>query len=42
MSMLISTNPADDYAVIGEVEISTHAEITEKVARAHVAKIALN
>ncbi|MFH0856710.1 MAG: aldehyde dehydrogenase family protein [bacterium] len=38
MSKLISTNPAKNYEVVGEVEISTDEEITEKVAAANRAK----
>ena len=39
MAKLISTNPADNYAKVGEVEISTDKEITDKVALANKAKI---
>jgi acyl-CoA reductase-like NAD-dependent aldehyde dehydrogenase len=39
MSKLISTNPADNYSVIGEVDISSDAEIAEKVLYANKAKI---
>src|SRR5487761_1181744 len=35
---LVSTNPADNYKVIGEVESSTPDEIKSKVAAAHKAK----
>lgn len=35
---LVSTNPADNYSVVGEVNISTDAEITEKVQKAQAAK----
>jgi acyl-CoA reductase-like NAD-dependent aldehyde dehydrogenase len=35
---LISTNPADNYKPVGEVSISTPAEIKAKVAAAHKAK----
>lgn len=38
MKKLISTNPAKDYEVIGEVAISTDEEIAEKVAEANKAK----
>lgn len=38
MAKLVSTNPADNYARIGEVEVSTNAEIAEKVAKAQAAK----
>jgi succinate-semialdehyde dehydrogenase/glutarate-semialdehyde dehydrogenase len=40
MGRLISTNPADNYSVVGEVEISTDAEIKAKVAQAQAAKTA--
>jgi len=40
MPNLISTNPAKNYEVVGEVEISTDEEIAEKVAGANKAKIA--
>lgn len=40
MSKLISTNPAKNYEKIGEVDISTDAEIKEKVAKANAAKLA--
>ncbi len=40
MSRLVSTNPADNYTRIGEVEISTDAEIKAKVAKAQAAKTA--
>lgn len=36
---IISTNPADNYSVIGEVEVSTDTEITQKVDTAQAAKI---
>lgn len=36
--MLASTNPAAEYVKIGEVAISTDAEIESKVAAAHAAK----
>ncbi len=38
MAKLVSTNPAKDYDVIGEVDISTDAEIEEKVRLANKAK----
>lgn len=38
MSKLVSTNPADNYEKIGEVEISTEKEIKEKVAMAREAQ----
>ncbi|MEK7611132.1 MAG: aldehyde dehydrogenase family protein [Patescibacteria group bacterium] len=38
MTKLISTNPADNYAKTGEVEVSTDAEITLKIEKAHAAK----
>ena len=38
MTKLISTNPASNYEIIGEVEISTDEEIAEKVADANKAK----
>jgi len=37
---LISTNPADDYKVIGHVDVSTPEEINQKVTSAQKAKIA--
>src|SRR5258708_5071564 len=37
---LISTNPADNYSKVGEVEVSTDTEIKDKVAKAQAAKIA--
>jgi len=40
MTKIISTNPAQNYEYIGEVEISTDKEITEKVAAANNLKIA--
>jgi len=39
MSKLISTNPAKNYEVIGEVDISTDKEIKEKVELANKAKL---
>ncbi|MDP3948185.1 MAG: aldehyde dehydrogenase family protein [bacterium] len=36
---LISTNPADNYSVVGEVGISDDSEIAEKVRKAQAAKI---
>lgn len=39
MSKLISTNPADNYSVLGEVNISTSFEISEKVKKANKAKL---
>lgn len=38
MAKLISTNPADNYSIIGEVDISTDNEIAYKVAQANQAK----
>lgn len=38
MSKLISTNPANKYAVVGEVDISTDGEIQAKVAKAQAAR----
>lgn len=38
MSKLISTNPADNYTKVGEVDISSDAEIAEKIAKAHEVK----
>lgn len=38
MAKLISTNPAKNYAIIGEVEVSTLQEIKGRVAAAHEAK----
>lgn len=38
MAKLISTNPAKNYAVLGEVEISTEEEIKNKVRQAQDAK----
>jgi acyl-CoA reductase-like NAD-dependent aldehyde dehydrogenase len=40
MTTLISTKPADNYSKIGEVKISTNAEIADKVAKANKAKAA--
>ncbi|MEA3514166.1 MAG: hypothetical protein U9R34_01685 [Nanoarchaeota archaeon] len=39
MAKLISTNPAKNYEVVGEVEISTGKEITKKISDANKAKI---
>lgn len=39
MTKLISTNPAKNYEFIGEVDISSDAEIKEKVALANEAKL---
>lgn len=38
MSTLISTNPADNYAPVGEITISSPDEITEKVQKANAAR----
>lgn len=38
MNKLISTNPGENYQVLGEVEISTEAEIKDKVQKAHIAQ----
>ena len=38
MAKLISTNPAKNYEVVGEVEVSTDKEISEKVESANNAK----
>jgi acyl-CoA reductase-like NAD-dependent aldehyde dehydrogenase len=38
MSLLISTNPADDYKKVGLVKISTDTEIISKVAKAQKVK----
>ena len=35
---LVSTNPADNYSKVGEVEVSTDAEVKDKVAKAQAAK----
>lgn len=40
MIKLVSTNPADNYSVIGEVSVSSDKEISEKVKKAQLAKIA--
>jgi len=40
MAALISTNPADNYSKVGEIQISTDAEIADKVAKANKAKTA--
>jgi succinate-semialdehyde dehydrogenase/glutarate-semialdehyde dehydrogenase len=39
MNHLVSTNPAENYAYIGEVPISTPAEVSEKVVAAQQAKL---
>ena len=39
MGKLISTNPAKDYEIVGEVDASTNDEIEEKVALANKAKL---
>ena len=39
MGKLISTNPAKNYEVIGEVDVSTDAEIKEKIKLANKAKL---
>ena len=38
MTKLISTNPAKNYEVVGEIEISTDKDISEKVYRANQTK----
>lgn len=38
MAKLLSTNPAKNYEIVGEVEISTPEEIREKVAKANAAR----
>ena len=38
MDRMVSTNPAENYAYIGEVPISTPTEVSEKVAAARQAK----
>ena len=38
MTKLVSTNPAKGYEEIGEVDISSDAEIREKILRANKAK----
>lgn len=38
MTKLISTNPADNYSKVGEVNISTDTEISDKASQAHKAK----
>lgn len=40
MTKLVSTNPADNYSVVGEVIVSTASEISKKVRKAQVAKTA--
>lgn len=37
MTNLVSTNPSRNFAVIGEVEVSTPAEVAEKIAAARAA-----
>jgi len=39
MKKLISTNPAKNYEVIGQVDVSTDEEIKEKVELANKAKL---
>ncbi len=39
MSKLISTNPAKNYEVVGEVDISTDEEISKKVSNANKVKM---
>ena len=39
MAKIISTNPAKNYEVVGEVEISSDEEIAEKVKNAKEAKL---
>lgn len=39
MAKLVSTNPADNYTKIGEVEISSDVEITKKVEKANKIKL---
>ncbi len=38
MSVLVSTNPAQNYVPLGEVTVSTLAKVTEATSRAHMAK----
>lgn len=38
MTMLVSTNPADNYKEIGKVKVSTDSEIADKVANAQKVK----
>ncbi len=40
MAILISTNPAENYAILGKVAISTDKEIKEKVRLANLSKTA--
>lgn len=40
MAKIVSTNPAKDYEIIGEVKVSTDKEIEEKVSAANNAKLA--
>lgn len=37
MAKLVSTNPANNYEVLGSVDVSTSIDIKDKVARAHAA-----
>jgi len=39
MTKLLSTNPADNYSKVGEIVISSAAEIADKVAKANNAKL---
>ncbi|MBI5127749.1 aldehyde dehydrogenase family protein [Candidatus Roizmanbacteria bacterium] len=38
MTKLVSTNPAENYSIVGEVDISTDKEIADKVMQANQAK----
>lgn len=40
MNKLVSTNPADNYSIVGEVFLSNKAEISEKVKKARMSKAA--
>ncbi len=40
MAKLISTNPADNYSVLGEVKVTSVSEIKKKVALARKGKLA--
>jgi succinate-semialdehyde dehydrogenase/glutarate-semialdehyde dehydrogenase len=40
MAKLLSTNPADNYSLVGELDVSTDEEIRAKVAKAQAAKAA--